>query len=76
MRGKIAHEWDDFDGYNITLNAGWQMPGEHRSKVQRHHIVGRTMTDARAQLKKAIRCDCEECEEILAESRNERRASR
>lgn len=76
MRGKVAHEWDGEDGYNITLNAGWQMPGEHRSKVQRHHILERNKTAARSQLKLAVRCDCEECEEILAESRNERRASR
>lgn len=69
IRGKIAHEWEDEDGYWIALKSGWRMPGDS------HQIVETTKGEARGKLKDAVRCDCDECREIKAESRNERKNS-
>lgn len=67
MRGKVAHEYEDSDGYWIVLNAGWKSTGGE------HAIVEGTKMAAHTALRNAMRCDCEQCEEIKAESKAEQR---
>jgi len=67
---KIELQYRDSDGYWIDLTPGWKSGDDPIGCV--HGIHEDTKREALAKMKSVMKCDCDECEELI---KNELRSS-
>jgi len=57
---KIASVEHDVDGWWVVLNPGWIIPNDNT-----HAAVEDRKADALATARRAVPCDCDECQRLL-----------
>ncbi|MPR09291.1 hypothetical protein [Microvirga tunisiensis] len=63
---KVVRAFVDCDGYCIELAAGWR---RHQEEV--HFVREDTEKEARDAFARVVRCDCQECKDLIAQGRLE-----